>query len=178
MSVVAPERYAVLAEPATLTLQRLLPGPIERVWDFLTRCELRKQWLAAGEMSLHVGAPFELIWRNDELSDPPGQRPAGFDEEHRMASTLTEVDPPHRLAFTWSGTGDVVITLEAQDEQVLLTLRHHRLPDNSGMRLNLSAGWHAHLDILQTRLEGDSPAPFWPAWQALKRDYQARLPQE
>ena len=81
--------YGVLIEPATLTLQRLLPGPIERIWDFLTQSELRRQWLAAGDMTMEAGSPFELVWRNDELSDPPGNKPEGFGEEHRMQSTIT-----------------------------------------------------------------------------------------
>jgi uncharacterized protein YndB with AHSA1/START domain len=44
------EAYGVLTEPATLKIQRLLPGPIERVWAYLTDSELRRRWLAAGEM--------------------------------------------------------------------------------------------------------------------------------
>ena len=92
--------YGVLTEPATLKIQRLLPGPIERVWAYLTESDLRRQWLAAGQMEMKVGAPFELVWRNDELTDPPGQRPAGFSEEHRMQSRITELDPPRKLAFS------------------------------------------------------------------------------
>ena len=64
------DAYGVLTEPATLTIQRLLPGPIERVWAYLTESERRRQLLAAGQMEMKVGAPFELVWRNDELSDP------------------------------------------------------------------------------------------------------------
>jgi uncharacterized protein YndB with AHSA1/START domain len=44
-----PDHYGVLSEPATLTIQRLLPGPIERAWAYLTESDLRRQWLAAGE---------------------------------------------------------------------------------------------------------------------------------
>ena len=40
------ERYGVLTEPATLTLRRFLPGPVERVWAYLTQSDLRRQWLA------------------------------------------------------------------------------------------------------------------------------------
>jgi hypothetical protein len=37
MSDLAPnDGYGVLTEPTTLTIQRFLPGPIERVWAFLT----------------------------------------------------------------------------------------------------------------------------------------------
>ena len=106
------DAYGVLTEPATLKIQRLLPGPIERVWAYLTESDLRRQWLAAGEMEMKVGAPFELVWRNDELTNPPGQRPAGFPEEHRMQSRITELDPPRKLAIAWRSSGDVSFELE------------------------------------------------------------------
>jgi len=81
------DAYGVLTEPATLKIQRLLPGPIERIWAYLTQSDLRRQWLAAGQMEMRVGAPFEFVWRNDELTDPPGQRPPGCSDEHRMQSS-------------------------------------------------------------------------------------------
>ena len=95
------DAYGVLTEPATLKIQRLLPGPVERIWAYLTESDMRRQWLASGEMEMKVGAPFELVWRNDELTDPPGQRPEAFGEEHRMQSRITELDPPRKLSFTW-----------------------------------------------------------------------------
>ncbi len=122
IELATPDAYGVLIEPATLKIQRLLPGPIERVWAYLTESDLRRQWLAAGQMEMRVGAPFELVWRNDELTDPPGRRPAGFGDEHRMQSRITELDPPRRLAFAWGGSGDVSIELESQGDEVLLTL--------------------------------------------------------
>src|SRR5688572_22374633 len=78
----APDAFGVITEDATLTIQRLLPGPIERVWAYLTESDLRRQWMASGDMELKVGAPFELTWRNNELSNPPGKRPEGFGDEH------------------------------------------------------------------------------------------------
>ena len=57
----AHDAWGVLSEPATLTIRRVLPGPIERVWAYLTDSDLRRQWLAAGRMELAVGAPFELV---------------------------------------------------------------------------------------------------------------------
>jgi len=169
------DAYGVLTEPATLTIQRRLPGPIERVWAYLTESDLRRRWLAAGEMELTVGAPFEFVWRNDELTDPPGQKPAGFGEEHRMQSRITELDPPRKLAITWGSTGGVTFTLEPQGHEVLLTLVHHRVPDRSVL-LNVSAGWHAHLDILAARVRGEEPEPFWDGWSRLKQEYDRRLP--
>ena len=170
-----PDAYGALTEPATLKIQRLLPGPIERVWAYLTQSDLRRQWLAAGEMAMKVDAPFELVWRNDELTNPPGQRPPSFSEEHRMQSRITELDPPHRLAITWGNTGGVSFELEPKGNEVLLTVIHRRLPDRATM-LNVSAGWHMHLDILAARAGGKEPTPFWDGFSRLKTEYGRRLP--
>ncbi|MBI3517275.1 MAG: SRPBCC family protein [Proteobacteria bacterium] len=167
--------YGSLIEPTTLKIQRRLPGPIERVWAYLTESDLRKQWLAAGAMEMTVGASFELVWRNDELTDPPGQRPAGFGAEHRIQSKIIDVDPPRRLAFTFGNAGDVTFELEPRGDAVLLTVIHRRLPDRSTM-LKVSAGWHAHLDVLVARATGQTPAPFWDGWSRLQQDYDRQLP--
>ena len=37
-----PDAYGTLIEPTTLKIQRLLPGPIERIWAYLTDSELRR----------------------------------------------------------------------------------------------------------------------------------------
>jgi uncharacterized protein YndB with AHSA1/START domain len=167
--------YGVLTEPATLTIQRLLPGPIERVWSYLTKSELRRQWLAAGEMELRVGAPFAFTWRNSELTDPPGERPEGFGEEHTMQSRITELDPPHTLSFAWDGSGDVTLHLEPRGDEVMLTVIHRRLPRRS-MMLGVSGGWHAHLDMLAYRLRGEKAPPFWDHMVALRKEYDRRIP--
>lgn len=166
--------YGVLTEPATLTIRRLLPGPIGRVWAYLTESDRRRTWLAAGEMELRVGAPFELVWRNGELNDPPAARPEGFSEEHRMASRITELDPPHRISFTWAGTGDVTFTLEERGADVLLTVIHRRIEDRD-MLGKIGPGWHAHLDMLVARTGGREVPVFWSHWLALKDDYARRL---
>ncbi len=61
--------FAKFGKDNSLTFQRRLPGPIERVWAYLTVSKLRQQWLAAGEMELVQGSVFELVWRNDDLSE-------------------------------------------------------------------------------------------------------------
>jgi uncharacterized protein YndB with AHSA1/START domain len=168
------EGYGSLIEPATFKIERLLPGPIERVWAYLTEGDLRRQWLAAGDMDMNVGAEFELVWRNDELTRPPGQRPTGFADEHRMQSRITELHPPYRLTFTW-GAGDVTFELKPKGDDVLLSVTHRRLPDR-GMTLMVGAGWHIHLDILVAQIRGTTPEPFWDGWSRLKTDYDQRIP--
>lgn len=170
----AAEEFGTLSEDSTLTLERLLPGSIDRVWAYLTESDLRRQWLAAGKMELALGSRFELVWRNSELTEA-GNRPDGFGEEHRMESEITELDPPHRLAISWGTTGGVTFELEPVGDMVRFTITHHRIPDRTIM-LNVSAGWHAHVDVLAARLSGEKPEPFWDNWTSLKTVYAQRLP--
>lgn len=171
----AADTHGTLIEPATLNIQRLLPGPIERVWAYLTESDLRRKWLAAGQMEAKTGASFELVWRNDELTNPPGKRPAGFGEEHRMQSRIVEASPPRKLVFTWGESAEVSIELTPKGDKVLLNLVHRRVTERA-MLLNVSAGWHVHLDILSARLSGTEPLPLWDEWSRLRAEYEQRLP--
>lgn len=170
-----PDAYGTLSEPATLTVKRRLPGPIERVWSYLTDGDLRRQWLAAGAMEMRIGAPFELVWRNDELTQPPGARPPGFSDEHRMVCRIVELEPPRKLTFTWNGTGDVTFELDAQGNDVLLTVTHRRISERNA-RLMIGAGWHMHLDLLVARASGAETEPFWDGWSRLRSEYDQRMP--
>ena len=169
------EDFGKLIEPTTLKIERMLPGPIERVWDYLTKSDLRQQWFASGEMKLEPDAPFELVWRNDELSTKPGKRPDGVPEERRMQNRITACEPPHKPAFTWGEKSDVSITLQTSGNRVLLTLIHRRIADRA-MALGVSAGWHSHLDLLVAVLSGGKSQPFWDRWSCLKQEYDQRIP--
>ena len=171
----AANAYGTLTEPATLTVERLLPGPAGRIWNYIADSELRRQWLAAGPMGTSAGAAFEFTWRNDELTEPAGERPPGFPAVHSMPGEIIEIDPPHRLVNTWGSTGGVTFELTPQGNDVLLTIIHRRLGDRS-MMLNIAPGWHIHLDILAARLRGEQPEPFWDGWARLRQDYDRRLP--
>ena len=169
----AVEAYGEVIEPNTLRIKRLLPGSIDRLWASLTDSDLRRKWLASGVMEMKVGAPFQLVWRNDELENA-GPRPDGFDEEHCMESRITQLDPPYRLGFEFGGSGEVTIELEGKGDEVLLTLTHRRLPDRETL-LKVAAGWHAHLDVLAANAAGEAPPPFWANWQTLLTDYEGRI---
>ncbi len=157
---------------STLTIQRRLPGPVERVWSYIVDSDLRRQWLAAGDMKLEPEAPFDFVWRNDELSEP-GQRPEGFAEVQTLGCRVKEADPPNRLVIAWGNDSEVSFELKAVGQVVVLTLVHRRLPD--GMVLAIASGWHMHLDILVARVGGEAPAPFWPGWVRLRRAYETRF---
>ncbi len=168
--------YGELTGLTTLKIQRTLPGPIERVWAYLTESDLRRQWLASGDMTLQADTRCELVWRNDELTQPPGARPDGFSAQHSMEVRIIEADPPHKLVFTWGVNGQVSIELDAQGDEVLFTLVHLRLPDDREIRLKVSAGWHSHLDVLVARVSGTEPVAFWDGWRRLHEEYAQRIP--
>lgn len=169
------EPHGVLVEPTTLRIERLLPGPIERIWAYLTDSDLRRRWLASGAMEQRLGATTELVWRNQELNDPPTARPEGMPEEHRMVVTVTEIDPPRRLGITWGASGGVTFTLEPKGKDVLLTILHRRAPDRNTL-LNVSAGWHAHLDMLAAEVTGQAKPAHWDNWVRLRAEYDGRFP--
>jgi len=129
----------------------------------------------AGQMEMKVGAPFEFVWRNHQLNDPPSARPADFPEEHRMQSRITELDPPRKLSIAWNNSGDVTFELEPKGEGVLL----HRDPSPSARPLDHAQGqrrWHMHLDILVARVMGTSRRPFWEGWSRLQEGVRPALP--
>lgn len=169
------DTYGRVAEPATLVIERRLPGPPSRIWSYLVDADKRRLWLADGVMEAKAGTPFELVWRNDELTDPPGARPEGFKEEMRMESRVLEVHKDKRLAFTWGDTGEVSFDLHPEGDAVLLKITHRRISDRANL-LMVGAGWHMHLDILAAKLRGDRPEPFWDGWLRLKADYDKRIP--
>jgi len=67
--------YGTFTEPGTIRFERLLPGPIERVWSYLTESKKRGKWLATGEMELRVGGNVELIFNHADLSPHTEQVP-------------------------------------------------------------------------------------------------------
>jgi uncharacterized protein YndB with AHSA1/START domain len=173
--VTSAEHYGIVSEPLALTIQRKLPGPLDRIWSYLTDSELRRQWLASGIMPAEPGQGFTLTWRNDELADPADTRPEGFRAEHSMESEILVFEPPHRLVFSWPPRGEVSFELRPLGESVLLTLTHRRISDRKNMVM-IGAGWHMHLDVLAARARGEKPESFWKGWSRLKQDYERRIP--
>lgn len=174
--------FGTVIAPGTVRIERSLPGPIERVWDYLTDSERRSTWLAAGTMDLHAGGQVELVFHNSELTrndEPPPAKYAQYAGESRMSGTITVCEPPHLLAYTWgeeSGEeSEVRFELRAQGDRVQLVVTHSRLPDRDTM-LSVASGWHVHLGILIDRLEGREPAGFWTTHTRLEAEYARRMP--
>lgn len=174
IETVTADDHAIALAPDTIRIERLLPGPIERVWSYLTQGELRRRWLAAGDMDLTRDACFTLTWRNDELTVPSGARPEGMSEEHEATCTILAIEAPTLLRYAWPNVGEVTFELQSRGSDVMLTLTHARAPSASVV-LGVSAGWHGHLDLLGAILRDEQPEPFWDRWRTLRADYEGRL---
>ena len=173
--------FASMVAPATVRLERRLPGPIERVWAFLTEADKRGQWLASGDMEQRVGGRVDLCFDNSKLTgndEPPPPKYARHAGESHLAGRITDCDPPNLLAFDW-GSGEhpshVRFELTSQGDEVLLRIVHSRLPDREQM-LSVAGGWHTHVGILDARLRGVEPEGFWKTHTRLEAEYDKRLP--
>jgi uncharacterized protein YndB with AHSA1/START domain len=162
----------------TVRIERLLPGPIERVWDYVTQSDKRAKWLAAGTMELRVGGAVNLQFMHADLTPHQETIPDRYkdmDSGHQFAGTVTQCDPPRLLSFTWNNeTSEVKFELTPQDSRVLLVITHTRLRDRDEMAC-VAAGWHTHLGILEDNLQDKTPRPFWSVVERLELEYLQRL---
>lgn len=173
--------HGTYPEPGTVRFERLLPGPIERVWSYLTDSDKRRTWLAAGDMDLRVGGSVELRFANSELTSHEEETPEDFKnedggDEHVMFGVVTACEAPRLLAFTWGEKGSSEVTFELSERQdKVLLLVSHRKVTNRDTLLGVSSGWHAHLGLLVDRLEGREPGPFWATFLQLEKEYDAKV---
>ncbi len=173
--------FGVVTEPRTVRLRRVLPGPIERVWAYLTESDKRATWLASGPMELQVGGRVELHFHHADLSaeKTPPDRFKKLEAGHSSYGRIIRCDPPHVLSYTWNeeleDPSEVTFELTPEGQDVVLVLTHRRLGDRTAM-VSVSSGWHTHLGVLIDRLEGREPRPFWSTIVRLEAEYQRRLP--
>lgn len=173
------EDYGRVLTPDTVQIKRVLPGPIERVWAYLTESDKRGQWLATGDMDLRVGGEFELSWHHNDLSPDKQPTPERYKHHagHTMRGRITSYEPPRVLAYTWGKTGSSEVTFELtpQGDDVLLVLTHSHLPTRGDMR-GVSGGWHSHLRVLIDRLNDRVPESFWKTHEQVEREYARLIP--
>lgn len=163
--------------PDTVRIERLLEAAPERVWDWLVDPEKRARWFAGGTMEPKKGGRIELVFRNSELTHNDDPAPEKYTRQAGVVlseATVVELDPPHRFVMDWFGSSRVTFELEPQGTQTRLTLTHEQVSER-GTRVSVSAGWHAHLDILAARLAGTEPPAFWRNIATLERDYEDRI---
>lgn len=142
------DQSATFLKVSGVRFERMLPGPIERVWEHLTNTRLLQAWF--GEKS------------NIE----PRQGGAVRLMDGHVRGTVTLWQPPQRLNYSWNvfAPGDppdavsaypesyLTLTLQPQGDSVLLVLTH--LPVLERFEKQNAMGWHTFLDILTDTLAG------------------------
>ena len=166
-------RPVTVVEPGTVKLERLLSGPVERVWAYLVESDKRAQWLAAGEFELRVGGKVRLEFDNGRLPNEKNV-PAKYKDLGKGAfeGVITRLDPPRLLAHTWRwDTTDTEVSYELapRGKQVLLTIVHRRL--TKAIVAKVLGGWDVHSGILEDILNGVEPRPFWATHDKLQAEY-------
>jgi uncharacterized protein YndB with AHSA1/START domain len=138
-------------ERYSLTVERVIPGPIEQVFDAWLDPVSMKQWMKPGPMTLSaasinpvVGGQYTLAFSGDGKVIP-------HEGEYR------EITRPHRLVFTWksAGAGETLVTIEfatVADRKTKVTLTHERFVSESA-REGHRAGWGGILEKLEHSME-------------------------
>jgi uncharacterized protein YndB with AHSA1/START domain len=159
------DAYAEFPARGELRIVRLLPGPIERVWEFLTDPEKRSRWFAGGITELKPGGKIEFAMHHAKLS-PHETPPETYAHVHEpgvtFAGRVLRAEPPRLLVFTFGDENSVVtFDLKPQGGQVLLVVSHRSTDKDIKEQPSYAGGWHAHLALLVALLEGKPLPPFW-----------------
>ena len=135
----------------TLTMERTYAAPAQRVFDAFTSEEVMRRWWHAGSdwetpeasVDLRVGGEVRVVMR-----DPHE------DVRYGGGGEYTEVDPPTRLAFTWTWDDDtdhaqqlIEIDFEESDGATTVRFTHGGLWDEEAVASH-EGGWGAAFDNL------------------------------
>jgi uncharacterized protein YndB with AHSA1/START domain len=138
----------------TLRMKRAYQAPAERVFEAWTSEEVLRRWFhaerdwetSAAQVDLRVGGEVRVVMRDPEK-----------DVEHGGGGHYTVVEPPDRLAFTWTWDRDsreTLIEIEFEEVDGVTTVRftHSGLPDEQAKREH-EGGWGRCFDNLERTLE-------------------------
>ncbi len=173
----ANDQPGTFTNRAEVRFVRTLPGPIERVWDYLTDPGKRARWFAGGPMELRPGGRVTFLIRHKNLAPdeiPPAEFQASYDSGRTVSGTVTRCEPPRVLAFTFDhyGHSEATFELTAQGRDVHLVLTHRGTGSDISYLPGFGAGWHTHLAHLIAQLEGAPRPPFWPLHNQLLKAYE------
>ena len=173
------DEYGQFTAPGEVRIMRTLPGPIERIWTYLTDPEKRSRWFAGGPMELRTGGKIELLVQHKNISPtetPPDYAACYHHTGKKVSGTVLRCEPPRVLSYTFGENSNVTFELIPQDGKVLMILTHRCRGDDLPSILGFASGWHTHLAILLAQLEGTPSPLFWATHAQLKAGYEKLLP--
>jgi uncharacterized protein YndB with AHSA1/START domain len=143
-------------------LERRLEHGRDAVWRMLTEPQGLAEWLAQGTIELRVGGRVHIDFA---------------DSGRTIDSTVLELDPPRRLAYSWSAGAEPERPLrwelsgDGTATHLVLTVR---LPPGDDAA-KACAGFEAHLEMLAAALES-VPIRFpFEYYLEARRSYQESL---
>src|ERR1700759_4927443 len=84
--------FGKMVDAHTVVFERLLPGPVERVFEYLWDGKKRGEWFASGAMPTMPGERFHMRFKHSDYSphkSPPPERMKEVDEKgHDSTNTL------------------------------------------------------------------------------------------
>jgi uncharacterized protein YndB with AHSA1/START domain len=171
------EEYGKFTGPAEVRLVRTLPGPIERVWEYLTDSKKRARWFSGGALEQRTGGKVEFAMVHKNLAPdetPPAKYAQVQDPGVTFEGRVLRCEPPRLLVFTFgSDDSEVTFELTSQGKQVVLVLTHRtRGAEEEAELTNYASGWHTHLTLLVALLEGTPRPPFWATHARLLAEYE------
>jgi uncharacterized protein YndB with AHSA1/START domain len=157
-----------IIDESTCRFERVLPAPIEKVWQYLTSSECLPEWLGEGSIDQRFGGKVKLQFDN---SDVESDR-----KFESVEGTVTFIDPLRALAYSWGEPGSdkatqVSMQVTSVGDQTTLVLTHSQLPTEA--MAEVMAGWHAILDALKARLAGLTPTKFSKRFKEVLQTYIA-----
>ena len=139
----------------TLLIERAFQAPAQAVFDAWTSEEVMRRWFHGrrawetpkAEVDLRIGGAVRVVMRDPDKG-----------AEHGGGGHYTEIDPPNRLAFTWTWDDDerqTLIEVDFEEAEGATTVRftHNGLRDEESVR-NHEDGWNTCFDNLERALEG------------------------
>jgi uncharacterized protein YndB with AHSA1/START domain len=139
----------------TLRIERAFQAPAEAVFDAWTSEEVMRRWFhgehdwetPVAQVDLRIGGAVRVVMRDPDK-----------DTEHGGGGEYTEIDPPRRLAFTWTWDDDedrqTLIELDFKEAEGVTTVRltHSGLRDEESVRSH-DDGWSKCFDNLERTLQ-------------------------
>ena len=170
------DTMGVIVNEHTLRIERLLPGPIECVFDYFTDSDLLESWLMPGSVEKKEGGLIEFV--SPPVPEGLVENVRAYSEDVFSCGLVSKYEPPNLLVYSWNEhvydtTSIFKIQLEERDEKVYLVLTHSHL--GSEWMAVTATGWHVSLHVLHAILNGEEIPDTTQLFSKLLAEYKVLI---